>query len=80
MQSKRKVNTAEKQQRIVKIVSTEEVKAWKQLFALHGTKTDFDRKTGIPRITLNKVMKTRRGPLRVIKAIRKYHQQESIMA
>lgn len=66
------MNNPEKETRIVKIVPTQEIKEWKNLFSLHGTKALLERKTAISRKTLNEILENGRGVDRLIKAIRKF--------
>jgi hypothetical protein len=74
------MNNPEKETRIVKIVPTDEIKEWKTIFALHGTKAHLERKTNISRKTLNDILENKKGVERLIKLIRKFVKQQSITA
>jgi hypothetical protein len=58
--------------RVQVYVSKPELKAWKKHFMPFGTKTEFERETGIARQTLNKVLKAGKGEKTTVGVIRSF--------
>jgi predicted transcriptional regulator len=60
------------QTRKVVIIQKPELKKLNTHFSLFGTRTDFMRKTKIPRSSLNRILEAGMGEERIVKKIRSY--------
>lgn len=64
------------QYRKVVKVSKKDLLLFKKVFSAFGTKTDCERKEGITRQSITRVLLNERGEERIVKSIRKYCKKQ----
>lgn len=65
-------NTATFPNRLTVIIEGRELKKWKSYFLHYGTKTLFEKSTGVSRQTLHNILKEGRGDYRTVDAVREF--------
>lgn len=77
MQTTGESNTknGKKQQRIAVRLSKTNLKMLRQCFSIFGIKTDFQRETGISRLTVTRILENEGGLDYIVKAMVKYARE-----
>lgn len=72
MEIKNNVKDLELTTRVQTYIPKTELRIWKKYFMPYGTKTEFERETGVLRQKLNKVLKSGKGEKTIVAVIRAF--------